>query len=429
MLLLLVAIVIVSPGIIGKLAEDSVEENLKWAADESGEFVVTTQGFDGGWFSSEGQHRVELGEGSLRAAFAASGDSEPPPALIINTRLDHGLIPVTSMSREQGSLAPGLGSAVSTLQVEYDGGKTIDIPGTIYSDVGLGGAVKSKYVLDAGEQTIEDGSMTWQPGEITVEADPKSGNVVYDGKLGAMSFEGGQQTMQLDGMTITGEQNQTKYGFAVGNMEMTVGEMTVAAGNQTLGGIKGFHVTGSSEVDDGVVNADAIFKLDGQEIPGFGAFSVTGDMSFAGADAEALGLFSRRMREVSGVQDPTQKMMQAEEELKGLFAAGFDMNVKQFDVALPMGTVETKMNFEVPRSDKDDFEWTSLLLALVASVDLKVPEALVDLAVQMNPEAGMVVGMGYLKKNGDNYELSADYKQGLLTVNGAPVPIPLGAFQ
>jgi hypothetical protein len=37
-----------------------------------------------------------------------------------------------------------------------------------------------------------------------------------------------------------------------------------------------------------------------------------------------------------------------------------------------------------------------------------------------------VVGMGFLRKNGDVYEMRAEYAKGLLTVNGAPMPIPLG---
>ncbi len=44
----------------------------------------------------------------------------------------------------------------------------------------------------------------------------------------------------------------------------------------------------------------------------------------------------------------------------------------------------------------------------------------------MNPQAGALVGMGFLRKNGDVYEMRAEYAQGLLTVNGAPMPIPLG---
>jgi hypothetical protein len=34
--------------------------------------------------------------------------------------------------------------------------------------------------------------------------------------------------------------------------------------------------------------------------------------------------------------------------------------------------------------------------------------------------------MGYLKLSGDIYEMEARYKKGVLTVNGAPIPIPLG---
>jgi uncharacterized protein YdgA (DUF945 family) len=101
LILITVLIIIVSPGIIGKLAEESVSENLNWAAKESGELVVTSGGFDRGWFSSEGQHRVEIGDGSIRAAMSSA---EEIPVLLINTHIDHGLIPLSSMSREQGSL-------------------------------------------------------------------------------------------------------------------------------------------------------------------------------------------------------------------------------------------------------------------------------------------------------------------------------------
>ncbi len=65
---------------------------------------------------------------------------------------------------------------------------------------------------------------------------------------------------------------------------------------------------------------------------------------------------------------------------------------------------------------------------MVASIDVSVPEALVQLASSMNPQAGALIGMGYLKKDGDVYILDADFKKGLLTINGAPVPIPMGAF-
>jgi hypothetical protein len=43
----------------------------------------------------------------------------------------------------------------------------------------------------------------------------------------------------------------------------------------------------------------------------------------------------------------------------------------------------------------------------------------------MNPQAAALVAMGILLKDGDDYVMNAEYAQGLLSVNGAPMPIPM----
>jgi hypothetical protein len=48
-----------------------------------------------------------------------------------------------------------------------------------------------------------------------------------------------------------------------------------------------------------------------------------------------------------------------------------------------------------------------------------------DMVLEMSPEAGALVAMGFLQKDGDYYEMRAECAKGLLTVNGAPLPIPL----
>ena len=89
---------------------------------------------------------------------------------------------------------------------------------------------------------------------------------------------------------------------------------------------------------------------------------------------------------------------------------------------------KTKIDLKVAEDDPDTFEWTSLLLSTEGSANISIPAPLVDMALAMNPQAGAVVGMGFLLKNGDVYEMDAELKKGLLTINGAPIPIPLGAF-
>lgn len=432
LILLAVLIIIVSPGIVGKLAENSVGENLNWAARESGELVVTSEAFDRGWFSSEGQHRVSLGDGQLRTvveSLAGDADIDQLPVLLINTHIDHGLIAVSSMGREEGSLAPGLGRAVSTLAVDLGDGEIVDLPGTIYSKVGIAGHLDSHYLLEAGSTETVDGTVTWEPTRINVVSSPSSGDVDYDGKIGKMTFGDAQQLVAIDGVTFAGEQQRTSYGFNVGNFDMNMGTMTVTAGGTPISGMQGVTLKASSNLDGDVVAAAMRMEMSGQKIPNFGDVSVIADMNLTGLDAEAMGILSKRLKGLGSSQDPNKLLLEAEEEFKQLFAAGFDVSVNQLDVGLPMGTVETKMAFNFPAADGANFVWTSLLLNAAAQINLRVPEALVQLATSMNPQAGAIVGMGYLKKEGDVYVMDAEFKKGLLTVNGAPIPIPMGAFQ
>jgi uncharacterized protein YdgA (DUF945 family) len=432
LILLAVLIIIVSPGIVGKLAEDTVGENLHWAAEESGDLVVTSEGFDRGWFSSEGQHRVELANGSLRTAVtaAAGGGSDTQlPILLINTHIDHGLIPVSSMGREEGSLAPGLGNAVSTVAINMGDGERIDVPGAIYSKIGLTGDLDSRYIVAAGSQLADGGEVTWQASTINITSSPKTGGVSFEGDVGAMTFGNDQQTVSIDGLTFIGHRAPSSYGFNVGNIEFAVGALTSDANGLSVGGLQGLGIKASSSVDDGVADATMRMELNGQTVPGFGDISIIADIGFSDLDAAALGAVTQKLEGLGGAMDPDRIMMAAEEEFKDLFAAGLGVSVQQLDVDLPMGTVEMTMTIEVPESDRAAFEWSSLLLGTAASLDVRVPEALVQLASSMNPQTGAIIGMGYLKKEGDVYVMDADLKKGLLTINGAPIPIPMGAFQ
>lgn len=83
-----------------------MDENLDRAAAESQGVSITSRGFDRGWFSSEGQHRIAVIDGELREllrSFSTSADADDVPSLIIDTRLDHGLIPLSSLLESHGS--------------------------------------------------------------------------------------------------------------------------------------------------------------------------------------------------------------------------------------------------------------------------------------------------------------------------------------
>lgn len=427
-LVLLAIIVLLSPAIVGRLAEKSMDESLNWAASESREVKITSGHYDRGWFSSEGQHRIELLDGELLAAVRAlTGpmEADEVPVLVINTRLDHGLIPMTSMSREHGSLAPGLGSAISTLLIELPDGETVDLPGTIYSTVALGGELHSNYVLEAGVR--EDGGMmaSWGDTNVDVRTNPKNGEVWFDGEIGALSFDGGQESMSLAGLTFEGHQQPTQYGFSVGDIEFVLNDLSASAGGISSGGLREMAVRGSTQVNDGAFDAKATVRMALQGMPQFGEMSYDMDIQIRGADAQALGQILGGLRTGPSPQDPLAMYAAVEDEAKQLFAAGLEIDFERFDLALPPGTVAAKMAFSFGEEDPATFEWTTLLLSTAAEIDLSIPEALMEMLVQSDPQVAMAIGGGFLVKKGGAYVMKAELKKGLLTVNGAPIPIPL----
>ncbi|MGB5491215.1 MAG: DUF945 family protein [Woeseiaceae bacterium] len=427
-LVILAIVVIVSPGILGRLAEKSVDENLNWAASEQGDVVVSSDNFDRGWFSSEGQHRIEIKGGNLGAMLVElSGPGEPLPVLVINTHLDHGLIPFSSLSRENGSLAPGLGSAVSTLSVELGDGATVELPGKIFSSVALGGALQSSYQIEPGSRSDGHKKAAWGTSKIDVTADVISGNVDFAGDIQGVTFSERSESLVIDSLTFSGKQAPTKYGFSVGDMTMQLNGMSVSANGVEAGGIKSMSVDGHTKLDGDRVGGRTTFKVASQTLPMFGDVTVSGDVVLDGANARAIGDLSAKMRAMGPGADETQTFAVIENDLKHLLASGLEMRFDQLDVASPMGAVEMDLRLKVSERDTDAFEWSSLLLATEGSANLSVPEALVEMALAMNPQAGAVVAI-LLQKNGNVYEMAAKLEKGLMTINGAPIPIPLGAF-
>lgn len=432
LLILLAVVVLVSPAIVGRLAEQSMDENLNWAARETGGVQVSSENFTRGWFSSEGQHRIEVGEGPLLAALEDLGHGADPdelPVLIINTKLDHGLIPVSSMAREKGSLAPGLGSAVSTLQLELPDGETVDLPGTIYSKVSLGGKLESNYLLPAGSYPVDDMTATWGDMDITVITDPVSGEAIFDGAIGALALGNDTDGLSLASLSFDGEQKPTPHGFATGNVRFELADLSIHAGGVDTATIKSMAVRADTNLDDDRVNADATISMTMQQLPQYGEMSFGMDFALAGADAAALGRIQQGLESAqTTTQDPMIMYGMIEKDVLQLFASGFDMKFERLEITLPEGTVTSKMLFSFPESDAATFEWTSLLLGTEASIDLSIPAELVETVGQSNPQLAAAIGGGFLTLRGDAYVMEARLKKGLATINGAPIPIPVGSM-
>ena len=424
LLLALALVVIVSPGIVGKLAEQSMDENLDWAATESREFKVTSQGFDRGWFSSEGRHRIELNDGDVRnvldVLFQDSGYSGIP-ALIIDTRIDHGLVPVTSMNREQGSLAPGLGSAISTLQLEFAGGNAIDLPGTIYSKVSLTGDLQSNLVVEPGSFSDGPETMEWGNVDAVITMSAASSTVGFSGTIDELLLTSPDDDLTVGAISFEGDQRGTPFGFSVGDAEILIESIAYPTdwGRMESGPLR---ITSNASLDDDLVTARTTFDMGTVPFGELGPSSIGFDVSIIDVDAASISRISDILDDVESYGSGDELRLAVEDDLRTMFAKGFEMRIDRLDIAMPPGTIAATLELVVEPTDIDEFVLTSLLLAVDAKLNLSVPVELYDYAVTLDPQIGAAAGMGFLRREGNEYKMQAEFSNGLLTVNGAPMP-------
>lgn len=427
-LLTLAVVVLLSPAIVGRIAEQSMDENLDWAATNSQEVVVTSQGFDRGWFSSEGQHRVEVQRGELQDVLLTLADSQDPadiPALIIDTHLDHGLIPVASMARDEGTLLPGLGSAVSTLSVELSSGEVVPLPGTIYSDVSLTGALQSKLVLDAGAHAFDEADALWGDTTISVTSNPSTGALSFDGLVSSLALAADNDLVEFDEVSFAGEMRKSRFGFSVGDADFAMQSLALEGVASDVVSFGPLNIDTTSSIDGDRVSGRTTVRLENMPFADLGRAGIAADISVVAADGAALGKIIDAFDAMQGGGSPDDFMFVVQDDLQRLFSRGFELRVDQLDVALSQGAFASKFRFLIDETDASRFAWPAVLLALDASAELSMPAELVDYLTTMDPQMHAAIAGGFLRKNGDVYEMKAAFEKGLLTVNGAPMPLPI----
>lgn len=432
-LVLAALVVLISPGIVGRLAENSVEDNVQWADSGSSEIVVTTESFDRGWFSSEGKHRVALRNGRVRDALrelSRDAGYSGTPSLIIDTRIHHGIVPLTSFATESGSLKPGIARTISTLRLDPGNGEPVAIPGTFYSDIGLTGNTTSRYLLEPGALQEGESRVEWQGADITFLSNPLDKSLSVGGEVLAFSLADSHKTAEIGGVTIDSSQVQSEYGFSVGDIELEIGPVSFSAPGTPPSGFEQLLLAANSSLESERLGAQTSIELNGMQVAGFGEVDVVMDLMLAGLHAESLGRIVAAVQQAQASRDPDQAMAglypSIERDVQTLLAAGVEIRFDRLDIALPQGDVTTRIEFDLPESDPDtEFNWSGLLLALRAAADIRMPKALVEMAQMTNPQADSLVASGMLRQDGDFYELLAKYERGLLTVNGTPMPMPM----
>lgn len=436
LLISLAVIVFLSPGIIGHLAEKNLDENLSWLEAENDDIVITAEQFDRGWFTSAGRHRVTIKGGSLLEVLTSeeNAGSGGLPSLLIDTRLDHGLLPLSSLGREQGSLKPSIASSVSTLKIDHGNGELVDLPGTIYSTIGLTGNSSFHYVMEAGSQSDVDSLVAWSGADITVNTTPSSRSFSVQGSIEPTTIESSGVVTEVGPVTFDVSQDRSQYAFGIGAVKLEIDSLDVTSPGEPPAGFGKVRLDVISELDGDRVNGRTTVSFTRVLFPGVGPMNVDIGFTATGLDASSLEVIISALREAQGnaLAGAAQPELPPDilADLEDLVTSGLEIQFTRFDISVPQGDLSTAITMTIPESDsKDSFSWPGVVLATTASIDLTMSTSLYEMIQTMNPQITSLVAMGVLKRNGENYETEIRYAKGLLTINGAPMAIPLGMLQ
>lgn len=419
-------VLFVSPGLVGRIAEESVNQQLDWAAEEStdGELSVRMESFDRHWFSSHGVHYVGLGDGQLREMLEREFgvlDSGALPVLKIDTRVDHGLIPLSSIHREGGSLSPAIASARSTMTFEMGDELSYPLPGAVYSTLGFGGDVDARYFLPAGEAT----TATWKDVDVLVKASPVANRFSVDGIFGGATLTEDGRTVDFGRITLQSEQERGNNGLYLGDTTMRLESMRFVSPGAPVVTVGPIVMDASVSELGETLNQDVQLAIDVPNAPMLGDTNFRMDIEILGADAVAVKNLNDQLSTLDDSLSPDAMYAQLEPDLIRLMSQGFVFNLKRFDVEMPQGMIDTEIAIVVPKSDPADFSWANVVRAMSGEASFSVPASILNMAMMASPEVQSLVTTGLLVENGDVYTMDAAFEQGLLSVNGNPMPLPL----
>jgi len=428
LLITLGVLVLLSPGLVGRLAEQNLGDSLGWMQQDGDEIVVTSETYQRGWFTSEGRHRVALSDAGLAQVFGGPPpvDSDRPPTLLIDTRIDHGLVPFTSLRREHGTLIPGIASSVSTMSLEYETGETVALPGKIYSSVGLTGDTTYRYLVDQGSRTIDDDtSLGWEGADVTLTSDADQRVMVFEGRIDPVTIESDTDRAKVGRIIFKGNHDKSVFKLGVGDIHFEVDGVEGSGPMLPQAGFRRLVVDGSTGLDGDRVAGTYSMRVDQLLADPVGTMDLDMEISVAGLHAASLEAV---VEELDKAQAVAAEPKDIEPEIAALMAHGGRLTVERFSFRLPEGELRGSMNVEVPDGgDPDRFSWPSLMLAMKASMNVSIDATLYDYLVTVQPEFATATAMGFLSATGDTYELEAAFASGLLTINGAPLPMPIAA--
>ena len=436
----LFVVLLAAPWFLGSFTERQIEERLDAGARTQPGVAVFTEEYRRRWFSSDSRHRIVVTDHRLGEALRELAGGEAfadEPAIVIETRIEHGPLPLGV----DGSLRPGLSRAVSTFDLDPGGGDPVPLPGRLMTTMALDGSTHAEFRLEAGSRESPDGAgrISWKAASIDADISADGRRVHARGQIGGfetVSRDGADGDLRrLSVQDVEGDsvQRYTANGVPVGPTALTIGAVAVSGDGADVT-LQDIHITNDAELEGELLNGSTEVRVERIEGGGPGPVSIALELATQNLHEPSLAALAETAQALerggfSGSPAEAYRLMEA--DLARLVAAGPVLDLRKLGIALPDGELRltTYLALAAGGDPEPPVDARELLGRLTGTAEVRVPASVVERVREIDPSAAeqleMLIATGMLRPDGDDYRMQAEYGNGLLTINGLPLPVPL----
>ncbi|MEM7611502.1 MAG: DUF945 family protein [Pseudomonadota bacterium] len=389
----LIAVALIGPGLMGRVAEKALNDSNSEIARSLPPWIeMVEQDFDRGWFASGSRYRLAITDrsrlGPLIALFG-EGVFADQPAVIVQSRVAHGPL--------VGLFTPALAQADSRFIAETGNEQPAVLPLALRTTLGLTGNATFDWLVREGSAEHAAGSARWQ--DMTLRH------------------------------FVAADLSRTTLDLSAPLFEIVPADSSVAMNYQDVD----ISLTLLQEGSLLRSGADYALTIEGDE----GSVTTEGQVTLNGIELSALPALNTLVARLTTAKDRQQAYATLQANLPALrevLASQVSLDWNQ-SVATSNGAIQSNLAFELPTSSQLP---AANNIQVVGAAVLQLSKATVYLSLapefvaaasegpdEVKQAIAMMRGTGMLIDDDDTGQFVTDlaYADGLLTVNGMPMPV------
>lgn len=417
LLTLLAVIAALAPPLIGRGVAEQLPVMLdQWQAKLPNHTVIVI-GHERHWFSSATEIRVIENEPQRYGVVSELAELIPfadQPAWMLNIEWAHGPIPLAAVSNADISLKPAWLRA--TIHVAADTGPSgrQTFPGLLKYQLGLLGKSTLHSALRTGQlaDRFDDAEIRWQniAGSLSANAAiTRLSAELRSEPVSLTSPDGLNMSAKSIDLTLAANTNSNPPG---GKLQLDVGKAELRGRDfglvlDTLG------ITGATTLRAGKWNSDLNLQTRGAQTP-LGLMTMTID---AGLDGMSHAWLQAQTSNVRSTDWQAQLLALANEGAN-LEVTALRLQLGDSKELLAQAKWHARSGDTRPAATLGE-----LLLSSEASFDVRAPKKLtLQLMVLLDEQTRPIV-ISMLKTDADDYTVTAILRDGIITINGYPLPL------